>query len=416
MFKGVNIKEILKMLLIVIFAAFMLTSCSREGTNDTAQSAMIDGDDADYQQMASQHRECWQTGIVDLLYENMGKVALGMYGKITDGALPLMMLAFAIWTIFRLLKFVGSFTEDSPAEIWNEIVRKMFVCLICGLIASSTTQLLWLLNTIVFPIYYAFLELGSEILNAASNGGAFKSVGSSTISFFREDIPVSQPVICSASGVGAASLETLSFPDGPRTMMDCMICAVNERLTLGFYLSFRVMSGSGFMPFIIGLFILACFTIVKLGFVFYLVDSIFRFTMMAVILPILVMSYAFKQTSGWAKTGFLTILNSAALMMFMAVMMSMALLAMEKIIVDNKDIFNDSVNDLSFSEFSIPFMCIMLVAFLIVSSVELAQQVTDSLVGGNSDSAFQKRIGTLIASIIKSGTIKLYQKIRGKKE
>lgn len=423
MFKSVNIKEILKMLLIVIFAAFMLTSCSREGgKSDTGepvhndQSAMSVTGKNEQRELASQHRECWQTGIVDLLYENMGKVALGMYAKITDGALPLMMLAFAIWTIFRLLKFVGSFTEDSPAEIWNEIVRKMFVCLICGLIASSTTQLLWLLNTIVFPIYYAFLELGSEILNSASEGGAFRVTNSGFISFFQEKIPVSQPVMCAASGVGTASLDTLSFPDGPRTMMDCMICAVNERLTLGFYLSFRVMSGSGFMPFIIGLFILLCFTIVKLGFVFYLVDSIFRFTMMAVILPILVMSYAFKQTSSWAKNGFLTILNSAALMMFMAVMMSMALLAMEQIITDNADIFNDTVNELSFSEFSIPFMCLMLVAFLIVSSVELAQQVTDSLVGGNSDSAFQKRVGTLIATKIKSEAVKFYQKLRGKKE
>ena len=153
------------------------------------------------------------------------------------------------------------------------------------------------------------------------------------------------------------------------------------------------------MPLITGLFILLCFTFVKLGFVFYLVDSIFRFTMMAVILPILVMSYAFKQTSSWAKNGFLTIINSAALMMFMAVMMSMALLAMEQIISDNSDIFDKSVTKDSFAEFSIPFMCIMLIAFLIVSSVNIAQQVTDSLVGGNSDSAFQKRAGKLAAEI-----------------
>ena len=405
MFKGVDIKQIFKMLLIVLFATFMLTSCSKETSDGSVgahnnQSALDVTDKSGQQELAAQHRECWQSSIVDLLYENMGKVALGMYAKITDGALPLMMLAFAIWTIFRLLKFVGSFTEDSPAEIWNEIVRKMFVCIVCGLIASSTTQLLWLLNTIVFPIYYAFLELGSEILNAAGDGKAFKVDNSAVISFFQEMIPVSQPVLCSASGVGKASIETLSFPEGPRVMMDCMICSVNERLTLGFYLSFKVMAGSGFMPFILGLFILACFTIVKLGFVFYLVDSIFRFTMMAVILPLLVMSYAFKQTSGWAKHGFVTILNSAALMMFMAVMMAMALLAMEKIISDNSDIFKDNVDVASFSEFSVPFMCLMLIAFLIVSSVELAQQVTDSLVGGNSDSAFQKRVGKLAAQIL----------------
>ena len=86
-------------------------------------------------------------------------------------------------------------------------------------------------------------------------------------------------------------------------------------------------------------------------------------------------------------------------MMFMAVMMSMALLAMEQIISDNSDIFDKSVTKDSFAEFSIPFMCIMLIAFLIVSSVNIAQQVTDSLVGGNSDSAFQKRAGKLAAEI-----------------
>lgn len=341
------------------------------------------------------HRECWQTGMIDLLYQNMGKIAMGMYAKITDGALPLMMIAFALWTIFRLLKFVGSFTEDSPAEIWNEIVRKLFVCLICGLIASSTTQILWLLNTVIFPIYYAFLELGAAILNSAGDGSNFKA-GSTVLNFFQEKLTLNEPVMCSAPAIGKASIESLSFPDGPRTMMNCMICTVNERLTLGFFLSFKVMDAPGFMSLITGLFILICFTIVKLGFIFYLVDSIFRFTMMAIILPILVMSYAFKQTSSWAKNGFLTIINSAALMMFMGIMMSMALLAMEKIITDNSDIFNDNANEMSFSEFSIPFMCIMLVGFLISSSVNLAQQVTDSLVGGNSDSLFQKRVGTFV--------------------
>ncbi len=402
MFKDVNIKQILRVMLVVLFAAFMLTACEQDdsigGRSRAAMAAPVGEDPVSEETMknaSNAHRECWQTGMIDLLYQNMGKIAMGMYAKITDGALPLMMIAFALWTIFRLLKFVGSFTEDSPAEIWNEIVRKLFVCLICGLIASSTTQILWLLNTVVFPIYYAFLELGAAILNSAGDGSNFKA-GSTVLNFFQEKLTLNEPVMCSAPAIGKASIESLSFPDGPRTMMNCMICTVNERLTLGFFLSFKVMDAPGFMSLITGLFILICFTIVKLGFIFYLVDSIFRFTMMAIILPILVMSYAFKQTSSWAKNGFLTIINSAALMMFMGIMMSMALLAMEKIITDNSDIFNDNANEMSFSEFSIPFMCIMLVGFLISSSVNLAQQVTDSLVGGNSDSLFQKRVGTFV--------------------
>lgn len=246
MFKDVNIKQILRVMLVVLFAAFMLTACEQDdsigGRSRAAMAAPVGEDPISEETMknaSNAHRECWQTGMIDLLYQNMGKIAMGMYAKITDGALPLMMIAFALWTIFRLLKFVGSFTEDSPAEIWNEIVRKLFVCLICGLIASSTTQILWLLNTVVFPIYYAFLELGAAILNSAGDGSNFKA-GSTVLSFFQEKLTLNEPVMCSAPAIGKASIESLSFPDGPRTMMNCMICTVNERLTLGFSFPLRL--------------------------------------------------------------------------------------------------------------------------------------------------------------------------------
>lgn len=400
MFKNTDIKQVLKIMLLVLSVVFLLAACEREGAGNKAdasnRSALPSKYASQTDSISQKHRECWQTGMISLLYDNMGKVAMGMYAKITDGALPLMMVAFAVWTAFRLLRFVGSFTEDSPAEVWNEIVRKLFVCFICGYLASSTVGLLWILDKLIFPIYYAFLELGSAILSTTGDGKG-SEVSKGVISFFQEKIEVGKPVLCKAPGMGEASLT--SFPSGPKEMMECMICAVNERLSLGFFLSFKVMAAPGFMSLVTGLLILLCFTFVKLGFVFYLVDSIFRFTMMATILPILVMSYAFKQTSSWAKNGFLTIINSAALMMFMAVMMAMALLAMEKIISDNSAIFGDSVNELSFAEFSVPFMCIMMIAFLIVSSISIAQQVTDSLVGGNSNSAFQKRAGKLTAQI-----------------
>lgn len=101
-----------------------------------------------------------------------------------------------------------------------------------------------------------------------------------------------------------------------------------------------------------GLMIIACFTFVKLGFVFYLVDTIFRFTIMVVMLPILIMGYPFGPTKKWLSQGFVTILNSAAFMMFMAIMIAIAMLALEQIIIDNADIFENGT-DKDFKEFSI---------------------------------------------------------------
>lgn len=415
MFKDVNIKQILKVLMLVLSVTFLLTACdigSGDNADANSRTALPSStSEAESKQIAKDQRSCWQTGMITILYDNMGKVAMGMYAKITDGALPLMMIAFALWTIFRLLKFLGSFTEENPSEIWNEIFKKLFVCFACGWVASSTEGMLWLLNGVVFPIYNAFLEFGSEILARASETSTVKITTGHVIKIFAEDIQVAEPVICKASAMEQANL--VAFPNAPKEMMECMICAVNERMSLGFALSFKVISSPGFMATITGLIILCCFTFVKLGFVFYLVDSIFRFTMMAVILPILVMSFAFKQTAGWAKNGFMTILNSAALMMFIAVMMAMALLAMEQVITNNGDIFGDGISRASFTEFSIPFMCIMMIAFLVVSSVNIAQQMSEKLVGGSANSNFQKRAGKLAAVIAKAvflfGTGKLWK-------
>lgn len=405
MFRNVNIKQILKALMLVLSVMFLLTACDiGNGKDDvdandrTAMPSSTSLDDA--AKISADQRTCWQTGLVTILYDKMGEVAMSTYAKITDGAMPLMMIAFALWTVFRLLKFLGSFTEETPAEIWNEILRKLFICFVCGWLASSTEGLMWVLNGLVFPIYNAFLEFGSEILAGASETSTVKITTGHVIRLFAEDIQVAQPVICKAGMMEQARLD--AFPNAPKQMMECLICAVNERMSLGFALSFKVMAAPGFMATITGLLILGCFTFVKLGFAFYLVDSIFRFTMMAVILPILVMSYAFKATSGWVKHGLMTILSSASLMMFIAVMMAMALLAMEQVIMDNADIFDTGVSQASFAEFSIPFMCIMMIAFLITSSINIAQQMSGKLVGGSADSKIQKRVGKLAATIAKA--------------
>lgn len=394
---AMNITKLLKLLMIILSVVFMATACSVDDTKDPGNAFCESGDcsnqpDADtLDQYSAEQRSCWQTGVIDVLYDQMGKVAMGSYVKLTKGALPMMMMAFAVWLSFRLLKHVSSFTEENMAEVWTEIIQKLFICIVCGLLASSTDNLLFVLNSIIFPIYNAFLEFGSEILGTANNGN------SKDITIFGETWTVGRKIICKASLMTPPNL--VAFPESPKEMMDCMVCAVNERMNLGFALSFKVMQAPGFMAKIIGLFVLGCFTIVKLGFVFYLIDTIFKFTVMMVMLPILIMSYAFPQTKKWTKFGFETVLNSAAFMMFIAIMMTMALLAMEQVIQDNADIFVEGEDYRNFKEFSVPFMCLMMIGFLIVSSISIAQEVSQSLVGGSANAEFQKKLKGIVQKI-----------------
>lgn len=389
MVKKVNILRFLAMLLLLVAVTFTLSGCSKEGTNPEGMNS---------EQIAKEHRDCWQKSMLTVLYDTMGSVSMGMYTKITNGALTLMLVAFAVWFAFRLLKFVSSFKDVSgeSAQMWNEVLQKLLVCFICGWLASSVDGLLWVLNMIIFPIYNAFLEFGSKVLEATSSAD---SAGNNTVTVFGETITAGYNVVCRANGTMQASLS--GFPTAPREMMECMICSVNERLTLGNALAFEVMKMPGFMATVVGLLILVSFTVIKLGFVFYLVDTIFKFTLMVVMLPILIMSYAFKQTKDWAVKGFKSILNSAAFMMMIAILISMALLAVMQILQDHPETFNPQGNQLeTFKELNPAILSLLLIAFLIKNTLSVAQKMVSSIIGGEAVKAnFQRKLAALVKMV-----------------
>lgn len=406
MLKKVNIFRILAMLMISFSVMFTLSGCGKEGAIEK-----LDGENAE-EKLADAQRECWQNEILKLLYDTMGTVAMGTYKKITEGALSFMMVAFALWFALRMLKFVSSVKDVSGehAEMWNEVFKKFLICFACGLLASSTDGLLWVLNMVIFPIYNAFLDYGGKVLETTSKGDIH---GNQVMEIFGEKIKAGQSVVCRAEGMTSASLA--GFPEAPRAMMECMICAVNERLTLGNALAYKVLQMPGFMATIVGLLILAVFTIIKLSFVFYLVDTIFRFTMMVVILPILIMAYAFDQTKAWTTKGLETILNSAAFMMIIAILIAMALLAVVQIIQDNPGTFNPqgaNAED-AFKEFNPAIMSLLLIAFLIKNTLSVGQKMVSAIIGGSAEAKFQKKlkaavmmVGKAVAAWITAGASK----------
>ena len=440
MFSKADINRILRTLMIALSAVFLFTACTT-GTADDAKRTAVPkcgtgncGDDMEQEQV-----DCWQRAIIDNLYDIMGSTTADMYTKITNGALTFMMVAFALWFAFRLLAHVSSFVEENPAEVWTEVLRKLALCFTCGIIASSPNLMLGVLNMTVFPVYGAFLEFGSEILARASDnvynhapslGDVARIPGRMTDALYlgltdfsgvandiiaQTDLDKTSlilfgktitwwnsgdPIICRAGGMDNATLE--GFPEMPKEMMGCLICALNRRLNLGFSLSFEIISEPGLTATLVGLMVLVCFTIVKWGFVFYLVDTIFKFTVMIVAMPILIMGYAFQYTRSWLGTGIKTILNSAAFMMFIAVIIAMTLTAIETLIIDNPNIFNPEGENIqtTFREFSVPFMCLMMICFLIASSVGVASALADNLVGGSANSEFAKKAQTVLKWLV----------------
>lgn len=399
-----DIRDLLKLLMIVLAAVMLLSGCSDkvkgafdQGESSSAISPTQAADTGD----PAQGIDCWQGHILNILYDVIGQTIMTQYDNLSAGSLSIMMLAFAIWLALRLLKFVSSVTESSPAEVWNEIIKKAFVCLFCAYLAYSSGTLLYVINYFLFPIYGAFLEFGSQILDLAQNNVRSVTVFNQQIDFQIQDIS------CSVQGDTNASLDA-GFPPAFQNTMNCMICTLVDRLRLGRQMALVAMSMDGLLPWLTGLLVFAIFYVVGFGFVFYLVDSIFRLGMMILMLPIFIMAYAFGPTKKWTGIGFSNIMYSAAFMMAFSIIIATVLLAMISLIADPETggIFNPQDPETHFQQISLATLCLLLLGFLVFGSMAVSQQLTSSLIGGNIEARFQqnlKAVGQAALGVITGG-------------
>jgi len=419
MAQRLNILKTLKTLFLIVIMALFLCACA--SGNKAINATSPDGEDgnaSEQEELYEQQRSCWQAQLLSMFYDTMSKSSVKAYPEVTKSAMPFIMVAFAVWMSIRLLKHVSSVAEESPAQVWNEIARMAFVCVCCGLLASSTGALLFVLNKIIFPIYYAFLEYGSLVLNALTTDGDVSSPGiylgppGSDKSGALKGVCViyTNSLVCKMPDVEEVSIvagTVRHFPTGPSDMMQCLTCAVSDRMQLGFGIANNLMSMKNFSSVICGLIIYSIFIIVKIAFVFYIVDSIFRMNIMVILLPCFILAYPFKFSRKWTKTGFLMIINSAAVLAFMAIIAAMAMLAMQIVLTDNAELIGN--RDL-YVEFGIMPLMLVLIAFLVQKSIAMAVTLANSLVGGGGSTDFQKKVGKLAAQVAK----KVFVAITGK--
>ena len=384
-----DIFKFLKTGLMIFALVFCLAACTSDKEDGGVTGIELEGEESELDEY---QRSCWQAGLLSMFYDAMAESSMKAYPKVTKGAMPFIMVAFAIWLSFRILKHVSSVVEESPAEVWTEVSRMAFLCIFCGLLASSTTFLLFTLNKFIFPVYYAFLDYGSRIVELGADGEDVNGEGQllgDTCIFYTNSLVCTAPELEPVSYAGGAA----TFPSGPSEMMQCLVCATSDRMQLGFVIAHELLAATSLSSWVSGATVYVIFLFVKISFVFYLVDSIFRMNIIVIILPFLILAVPFKFSRKWAKGGVETIFNSSATMMCIAVIATMAMLAMQTIIKDNYALGDKQ----AYQDFGVIMLSMVLIAFLVLKSVGLAVSLADTLVGGGGGTNFQKKIAKLAA-------------------
>lgn len=396
--RALDIFKLLKTGLMILALILSLCACTTD-KGDTISGAELEGEESE---LDEQQRACWQAGLLQMFYDAMSESSVKAYPNVTKSAMPFMMVAFAIWLSIRLLKHMSSVVQESAAEVWTEVGRMAVMCLFCGLLASSTNFLLYALNTFILPIYYAFLEYGSRILELSTHSESVDLPGQmlgETCLIYTNSLVCAAPPLTPVEYVQGKA----AFPSGPADLMNCLVCATSDRMQMGFLIAKEMLGASSLTSWFAGLIIFVIFLFVKISFVTYLVDSIFRMNIVVIILPFLILAIPFKSTRRWSKQGMLTIFNSAAIMMCLAIIATMAMLAMQNIINDNISFLGseDGKGEVrafkQYEDFGPPMLSIILIAFLVLKSCGLAVSLANSIVGGGGSTNFQKKIAKLAA-------------------
>jgi len=390
--------KLLKIICLLLCVMFLVTACGTEGDDG---GTMMSGSDDSQEDLQREQRKCWQGELLGVFYENLGGMSLKVYNKLTgEDLLGVLMLAFSIWMAFQILRHVSATSPESIGEFWTKVIRKAALCLICGTLASSTENIMYALNTFVFPIYITLLEFCGSILKIttapAQDFGLPDESGGVGMCIPMGEAPAGECTIDSSKVVMSAT----EFPQAPKDLMKCMACQVGARLDVGYQIAITTLGLGGLAPVLVAIFLVAAFTITKFGFVLYLVDSVFRLDMMIVIAPFLIMFYPFEQTRKWTGVGFKIILNSAAIMLCLAILVSMTILAMQNVLTSPS--MGIAFGDASaYESFGIVPITMIFLGIIILKSSGLAVTLSDSVTGGGGDTKFQKKVAALIGTIAK---------------
>ena len=400
-----NIPSILKRLLMIVAVVLVLGGCGETDKDIIIGEACV-GDNTKGC-VDTSDKKCLSCEILVMIYDAVGNNVGILYKTFTKASMPIMMIGFVIWLALRLLKFVSSVTETNVAEVWNEILKKAAICLICGLLASSS-GLKATMNTIIFPIYSAFLDLGIQILDNSEQNEVVNSAVPKTADFrvFGANMTVADVDIkCKLSGsiTSSGDGETLGFPSAIRNSLECMIHAVSRYLTIGGDVALTAMKQTKTITGVVmGIFLFLTFWIVKVSFVFYLVDTIFQMGLIILMLPLFILSFAFGPTKKWTSIGFKQSLASASFMMCFSILVAMVLRAMTSLINSNPSIFDPDPPEAAMEDISMGFICLLLIAFVIYGSMGVAQQLTSSLLGANVDNKFQQNLKGAVVGLGKA--------------
>ena len=362
----------------VVSSVLLLSGC-----DDIFEDSSLSGQ-GNYDAQSS----CWQLLLLKPILAFISQLFNESAGKAANGGANLILVAFAVWMAFKMLRVLGSFKEENIGEVLTEIGQKLFICVACAFIVNG--YIIDILKITLIPIYQTIIELGSEALDNTTS----LSLGDYGVITFKT--PFDKPT-CPVEPKEINSLGDLQTM--VRNSSGCLICAINDRLSSGIKIGIWMVSTLHVLAMVIGLVLIAIFTIAKFGFVLFVVDSLFRINFAVYLIPILILGIPFKYTRKWSKHGALMFLNSSGIMMFMGLLVGVATKTLEEMVKTYEAA--NALNETGMEGMSFQLLGILMIALLLINIPAMAVVLADKFIEGGGGQEFQKKATQFVMNMVK---------------
>ena len=241
-------------------------------------------------------------------------MATNAYSKLADPIAGVMVLGFAIYIAFLVLKYVSAFTKQDAPKFTNEIFQQAFKVLVAFLLLMNASEIY---TYVIGPVLSAGMEFGGALLFADGNSYTEWCAVEKNL---EDEVARQSETI--ASGV---------FPEYLYVKLSCFIRSVQAEISTAQSIGSSLMCVSrnvaaqsigigpitiienaiwDFSMFFQGLLIWILALIISLAFAFYLIDATVRLGIIGALMPFLIACWPFKKTSGYTGKGWEMFLNT----------------------------------------------------------------------------------------------------------
>jgi len=273
-----------------------------------------DATTCDFHNFMLKDDECLFCPLFRVLFNTAGSLAQKTYNALKDALVAVVIVAFALWIAWYVLKQVSALEVKKPSKMIQEILVQAFrVLLVVLILKASYGQILRLT---IDPIFNTGMNYVQTVTGAGTCSSAapymqnIKGYEKEMSTDAESALPLSmgQNIICSMKSMQDAVWRVVAFG--------------RECRCVGWKIKAYIKSIlPNFAYVLTGDFLIVAGLILLLAFPWCLIDCILNMAVAAALLPAAVAAWAFKITSGYLKTVFNFFLNAMFNFVFLSIIL-----------------------------------------------------------------------------------------------